>query len=159
MAQRYLTSVVPFAGDVDISDVLKLREREPEAFILYRQALTKAIREVRDKKGTFRERDAQQLYSDVIEPNLARLDAGIVAAKRGLRKSVRRNILGWTAALSFGVYAGFVSKDLAAIAGALGLTKVIADLANLAMTKSDGEEAIRSEEMYFLWKMRKSAHS
>jgi hypothetical protein len=57
---------------------------------------------------------------------------------------------------SAGFYFGFVESSLIAAANALGLTKVAADLA-YGMMASSGEDSIRNENMYFLWKIRQRA--
>jgi hypothetical protein len=43
LALNHLTSIVPFIEDVYLNDILKIREREKESFILSRQALNEAI--------------------------------------------------------------------------------------------------------------------
>jgi hypothetical protein len=43
LVQKYLTSMVPFIGGISLDAVVRLRQREQEAFLTYRQALNKAI--------------------------------------------------------------------------------------------------------------------
>src|SRR5262245_35432433 len=82
LVQKHLTSLVPFLGEVPAASVLKLRQREEESFLTYRQALNKAIDDVRTQRSDFSERDARSLYSDVIAPELARLDRVVKTARR-----------------------------------------------------------------------------
>ena len=82
IAQEHLTTIVPFANDVNVGDLVKLRHREEESFILFRKALNTAIDEYKKQKGNFTKQDAKSLYSDVIAPQLATLDIKMKAAKK-----------------------------------------------------------------------------
>jgi hypothetical protein len=154
LVQKHLTSLVPFLGEVSAASVLKLRQREEESFLTYRQALNKAIDDVRAQRSDFSERDARSLYSDVIAPELARLDRVVKTARREILKDVGRSIAGWSAAISFGMYAGFLPEQLLLAAKALGLTKVLADIGTAISRLASPEDAIRKENLFFLWKVR-----
>lgn len=156
--EKHLTCLVPFLDDVHPSDLVRLRNQEEEAFVLFRRALSRAIDEQKSQKNLLSERDAKALYHDLIEPQLSLIDAKVKAARRQLIKGTRRKLLGWTAAISFGIFTGFLPTGLAA-AAALGLTKILAEFLEDLMTKSDAEETIRSQEMFFLWKVKKARRS
>ena len=126
--QKHLTSLVPFLGDVPPASVLKLRQREEESFLTYRQALNKAIDDVRAQRSDFSEREARSIYSDVVAPELARLDRAVKTARREILKDAGRSIVSWSAAISFGMYAGLLPEQLLLAAKALGLTKALADI-------------------------------
>jgi hypothetical protein len=155
LAFEHLTSVVPFAEDVDIANLVQLRDREQESFVRYRRALVEAMQEHRKAGQSMREQDARAVYSDIIAPELARLDQKVAEGKRDLIRHTSRTTAAWVAAISFGSYTGFLPAGVVAAASALGLTKVVADLVKASLDKSDQESALRSEEMYFLWKARK----
>lgn len=103
---------------------------------------------------SFTEQDAREIYSDIINPQLTKLDLKVKSAKRDLLKLSYRKGLAWTATISFGIYSGFIPSNLAAAATALGFSKVAADFLEMAMNKSDSEDNIRNDDMYFLWKVR-----
>jgi hypothetical protein len=159
IAQKYLTSIVPFLNDVAINDLMRLRENERESFILYRESLNKAIDEYKKTSSNFSEVDAKALYSDVIEPKLVRLDQKVKAAKRSFLKESARETAAWVGAISFGIYTGFIPSDLIAAAKLLGMTKVVADFIKSTMTRTDIKESIRNEDLYFLWKVREASKS
>ena len=134
-----------------------MRTGEGDAFISFRQAFAKAIDErTRLKSGRLTKRDAESIYKEILEPELARLNQKFNSARKSIFKKSRAGVLGWTAAISAGFYFGFVESSLIAAAQALGLTKVAADLAT-GLISSSGEEAIRNENLYFLWKVRQHA--
>lgn len=154
LVEKYLTALVPFLNDIKITELIELRRREQDSFVLFRQSLNRAIDEYKKSGEQFTAATAKEIFSDIISPQMARLDQKIGAAKRDLVKSTRRKALGWAGALSFGIYSGFIPAELAAAATALGLSKVVADILEMAMTKSDKQETIKNEEMYFLWRVR-----
>ena len=152
--QDNITTLVPFIGDVGINDLITLREREYESFVMFRRSVNEAIGACKGWNESFTDQNATEIYSDIIMPQLARLDLKVKSAKRDLVKTSYRKSLAWVATLSFGIYSGFIPSNLAAAATALGFTKVAADFLEMAMNKGDIEESIRNDDMYFLWKVR-----
>jgi hypothetical protein len=156
IACRYLSSMVPFVEDVAITDLIKLRKREEDAFIRYRHALNQAIDEFREGNA-FTERDAKTLYSDVIAPRLSSLEQGIKDAKRDLVRKPLTSVGALVGVISFGMYTGFLPSEVIAMAKALGLSKFAYDVLEKALSLKDTEKNIRSEDLYFLWKVRRTA--
>jgi len=154
LVQKHITSLVPFAGDLSAAGILKVRQREAESFLTYRQALNRAIDDVTDRGKSFTERDARAIYADVLAPDLARLDRAVKAARKDVVKEVGRSVIGWSAAIGFGMYTGLLPAQLVLAAKALGLTKVVADMAAGAGRLLSPEDAVRKEDLFFLWKIR-----
>lgn len=154
IVMKHLGSIVPFVGDVPISKLLRLRQREEEAFLSFRLALDTMLKEVTMQKGSLTERDAQSLYADVIAPELATLDRKVKEAKRDLVKTPLVTAVSAAAMITFGVYSGMVPAELSQIASALGLAKIAYDTVNKAGELLDVEKSIRPERFYFLWKVK-----
>lgn len=154
LIQKHITSLVPFVGNVPPTKIVELRRREEESFSTYRQALTKAVDDVRSRRTDLTERDARSIYSDVIAPGLSRLDGAMKSARRDLLKDLGRSMGGWVAAISFGMYTGLLPDQLALAAKALGLVKVLADGVGTAVKAASAEDTIRKDDLYFLWKVR-----
>lgn len=159
LIRRHLTTLVPFLDGIDSSDLLDLREREAESFILFRQALNRTIDTATDLTTELTDRHARELYGDELEPSLARLDLKLRSAQRSLAKSARRKATVWVGAITFGLFSGLLPPGLAAAAKILGLTKVVADLGESILQARPDEEPIRNEDMYFLWKVRQASRS
>jgi hypothetical protein len=151
---KYLTCLVPFIEYVDISNLLTLREREQESFILFRSSLAKAIEEYKTQGNSFTERDAQAIYFDIIQPKLAALDQKILSAKASFRNNGYRKLIGWAGAISVGLYTGIFTANPIVGAAAFGATKVGARLIDDIMSESDVKKAIKDDDMYFLWKVK-----
>lgn len=159
LLKKHLTTLVPFLEGAEPTDLLKLREQEADSFIVFRQAINRAIDEASDKTSEFTERHARELYGDVLEPSLAKLDLKLRSAQNSLVKTSRRKATAWVGAITFGLFSGLLPSSLAAAAKVLGLTKVLADLGEAALQTKGDENLIRSEDMYFLWKVRQTTRS
>jgi len=157
LIQQHLTCILPFLNNISAHEVLELRNGEADSFICFRQAFAKAVDEhIKAKSGNLTEQDAEAIFREVIEPELARLNRKVASASKSVFRKSRAGIVGWAAAISAGFYFGFVESSLVAAAKALGLTKVAADL-TAGLLESKGEDVIRDENMYFLWKVRHRA--
>jgi hypothetical protein len=158
LMSKYLSCVVPYIDSAEAKDLIKLRDSEPEAFIRFRSALNEAIDEYKVQGTTFTERDAQAVFSDIIQPQLATLDLKLRSAKRIFRKESLRTLMGWAGAISVGIYAGIIPENFIAGTVAFAGAKVGAEFLGSTMTKSDVRETIRGDEMYFLWKVKELAN-
>ena len=155
LIQKHLTSLVPFIRSARIEDLLKLREKESDSFIVFRQALTKAVEEYQSTLDRpFGPNDARQLFGDVIEPGLSRLDQSVKSATRKLLKGTAPRVIAWAGAISFGCYTGFVPSDLVQAATVLGLTQVLVELGAPVLNSRSKREDLAGNDMYFLWRVR-----
>lgn len=154
LIKKHLTCFVPFIDAVNPSELILLRDREEESFVLFRTALVKAMDQYHGCGKQFSKRDAEQIYADIIAPELARLDLKVRKAHGKLKSSFLTKSLAWIGTISLGIYTGIVPEELKAAATAIGLAKPFADLLEATMNNSDVESPVRSEEMYFLWKVR-----
>lgn len=157
IALKHLTSLVPFVEDVALGDMVKLRQREEEAFVVYRQALDSAIGDFAASVKRFTEKDALELYNDVIAPSIATLDRKVNQAKRDLISKPLRSITGVVGAISFGILTGLVPQDMSNIAKAIGLLKIGADMIEHTMALGDKEDSVKKDQFYFLWKVKNKA--
>lgn len=155
IAAKHLSSMVPYIEDVDLKDILKLRRREEEAFIQYRQALNKAMDEFIRSKTNFTEKDAKSLHADVIAPSIAALDIRVSQAKKDLISKPYRSLAGIVGTISFGLLTGLVNQDVSEIIKTMGLLKFGSDLVKDTMSAGDGENAVKNDPFYFLWKVKK----
>lgn len=157
IAEKYLTTMVPFLEEVELKNILKIRNREQEAFLLFRQALNKSIDEFRSFPERFTEKDARSIYDDIIAPSLAQLDAKVNKSKKDLISKPFRSFIGIVGVISFGLLTGLVPPNTSEIVQALGLLKYGSDLIKDSMALGDAEKDIKNDHYYFLWKVKKTA--
>ncbi len=154
IALKHLSAIVPFINDVDLKNLIKLRNRERESFLSFRHALGQAIGNFATIKGEFTEKDARCIHADIIAPSLASLDRKVRSAKRDLVTKPIRSILGIVGVISFGLFTGLLPENLSQIAKVLGLLKFGSDTLKEIMAAGDKERSIENESFYFLWKVK-----
>lgn len=154
IAEKYLTTIVPFLEEIELKNLIKLRRREEEAFLLFRQALNKSIDEFLSLPEDFSEKHAQSIYADIIAPSLAHLDTKVKKAKRDLISKPFRSLTGIVGIISFGLLTGLVPSDVSEIVKVLGILKFGSDFIKDTMALGDEEKNIKSDHFYFLWKVR-----
>jgi hypothetical protein len=154
IAYKYLTSIVPFVEDISISKLIRVRQREEEAFVQYRSALNEAIDKFQSRGHDFREKEARELYSDLIAPRLAALERGIKLAKRDLVGQASRTILAVAGVISFGLYTGLIPSELAEMAKLIGITKVGTDILEKVFRLGGAKQTIQNDSLYFLWRVK-----
>jgi hypothetical protein len=155
IAMKYLTALVPFTIDVPVNKLSTLRSREAESFLRFRSAFNKALAEFGNRDAGFSVKVAQQIYGDVLAPELARLDDKVKRAKRDLVSSAMRPLVGVVGALSFGLLSGLVTAEVAQIAQAVGITSFGAAFLEKLMALGDAERAIQQEDFYYLWRVKR----
>ena len=157
IALNHLSSIVPFVDDVSNKNLIKLRKREREAFISYRSAINQAIDNFGGVSDRFTEKNAKELYADIIDPQIAYLDRKVKAAKKDLVRKPLRSMTGIVGVISFGLLTGLISPDIAAIASAIGLVNLGKETIQQVMSLGDKEDFIKSDQYYFLWKLKQKA--
>ena len=156
MLMKHLLHSVPLLSDVPIAKVLKFRTEEPEAFIQYRTAVAKILRECSNSKCFNSERDVKNIYRDILEPELARLKIQAREIRRmGIKKATVKSAASFIA-VGLGVYGGLLPSDLAGmlkVAGGVGLLSQIGEAVGL-IERNPGE--IKNHNLYFLLRMENS---
>jgi hypothetical protein len=151
---KHLLHTVPLLNEVPIDTVMKLRKEEPDAFLQYRAAIAKIIREYANDKTTLSEKDAKNISRDILEPELARLRTQANTIRRaGIRKVTAKAIASFVA-VGLGAYGGLLPSDLASLltaAGGVSLLSQIGEAVGL-IEKSPGE--IKNQNLYFLLKLQ-----
>jgi hypothetical protein len=157
IVREHLTTIIPFLADVSTKDLLKLRKREAGSFLTYRQSLLDAITEVQKEGEGLTKVLAEQVYGDIVRPKLAMLDASISEAKRDLIRIPLRNAIAMGIALTFGFYVGLLPSNYIELGKAISGIKVMHDAVKEAIALTDTTKSSRSDDMYFLWKVRQKA--
>ena len=151
--------MVPFLEEIELKNLFKIRNREQEAFLLFRQALNKSIDEFQSLRDSFTEKHAQSIYADIIEPSLAHLATKVKKAKKDLISRPFRSLTGIVGMISFGLLTALVPPNTLEIVQALGLLKFGSDFVMDTMALGDHEKVIESDPYYFLWKVKKIGKS
>jgi hypothetical protein len=129
---------------------------EGDAFLRFRAAVAKAALELRaDRTSKLTEAAARSLFGDVIAPELARIEILAKETKRRALSGASGSVLGWGAALTFGLYSGLLPAELAEAAKLLGATGIVKELVAQLANLQGADTAVRQESYYFLWRARR----
>lgn len=141
---------VPVILNTDFNNLIKFRENEFEAFLVYRDALQSIINQ---KSGDYRI-DWNEMFNDIIRPEINKMNLAIKNSKSIFRRKGLTEIAVGTGLLSFGLFSGLLpnnSTDLLSILGGCEFVKGVIE--NLSSARSTPLE-IKDNRFYFIWKLQ-----
>jgi hypothetical protein len=142
---------LPAVYSKDVQAIANLREREGEAFAVYRDKINSMIR----KAGSWTEAEVSEIFRDQVLPEINLIDKKVKDWQSKTRTSIKEKILFGTGAVSVGLYAGLLPPDIGQIVAAVGGGSAIATvLMDYNKTLKEKEEA-RASDFYFLWQATK----
>jgi hypothetical protein len=146
----HLAHSVPLFSDVSVEKALEIRLREPDAFVRYRSALNKIVRD-HVRSGTFLgEEDATQLYHDVLRPEIAKLKSDALARQRASRRKALAKIGCSFAAITLGVVNGLLPTELAKLFTAVGGFSLLKEIGEAVADIQRKPNEVRNHDLYFL---------
>ena len=154
---QHLEYDMPIIESVPLTELLRIRDAEHDAFLVYRDTMSRVIRDHIKGKPAPSGREAQEIYEDIVRPALNKLNAKVTSLRRGLADRLRITVPVTATALGVGLVGGLLpaaANDLLITAGGLGLGReALASLASLTGAPSE----LRNENFYFLWKIGEKA--
>jgi len=142
---------IPIVKNLDLENLLRLREEERESFNNYRIALNRAIVEQMSIKN---EIDLRKIYDDLIYPELNKLDMKLKQIKKGkLNKFFgTMSIIGIViVANKFG---NFINPSLLAASISFGIATAATSANFILENLSNKKIALQDNDFYFLWKLK-----
>lgn len=137
---------LPTVYSQDLNRLLDLREREEEAFIVYRDKVSSMIS---DSK-TLGKNEIIELFRDQIIPEINIIDKKIKNWQDNARETLREKVLFGAGALSIGLYSGLLPSDIGQVVAAVGGGSLVKALIDFNKTLKRKHQA-RTEDFYFLW--------
>ncbi len=146
-SEIFLRLELPGLAHISIRDLVAVRAAEGASFTLFRNALTRAAREMVSIRGVNNPRDAAaQIIGEIIEPELARLRQRLRAAQRALARKTAVSVVLAGLPITCGLLLGAPFVGAAAtLASGYGVGKAASEY--LAERQS-----MELTDMYFLWK-------
>lgn len=155
----HLAHTIPTLMDVPLSTVLAIRAKEHQSFLDYRNTMRSIIAEHLQRGGTVSEKDAQQIYLDILRPKLDKLKNETQIQRRCNRRNAVVSFGVPAALLSIGIVGGVLPPeiaDLLRIGGTLGLmNEGLKALLGAVNTPSSS----RSNSLYFLLELEAALDS
>lgn len=143
-----INHILPFADNVPIDKLLKLRREEGESFCVYRNKLDKIV-----KRSDLTERTSREIFMDEINPEINKINLTLKNNKKLLWGNIKSNIFLASTYVSASLYTGILPSNIETIVASIGgfgfASKIGHDI--IKMIK---EPDIRENEFYFLWKIK-----
>lgn len=148
-----LTHSVPLLGDVPIRTVLKVRSEDPDAFKQYRAAITKIVDEYIRQRKTVGRKEAKEIYSDLLRPELLKLSSEARVIRRAaIKKAVAKTLIAG-GVIGLGVFGGLLPAALSELAKAVGGIGLVRELGETLSAIERNPAQIRNSNMYFLLRL------
>ena len=141
---NYIKPVLPLIQNVDLENLLKIRDNDYDSFLVYRDKLREMIK-ISDLKT---EKDYQEAYNDLIQPEINKMNNVLKKNKKHLIRKIGIDVGLTSIICSVGIYNHFSFDGITGLMSLLGISTGIRDIANLS-----SEEPIEENELYFLWKV------
>jgi len=142
-----MSHCLPLVYAKDLSAIVKLREKEGEAFSVYRDKVHSLLKST----NRWSEVEVAEAFRDQILPEINLIDKKIKDWKLKTRESLKEKVIFGTGAVSIGLYAGMLPPNIGQLVAAIGGGSAIAGaVMDYNKTLKDRIEA-RSNDFYFLW--------
>jgi len=148
--EKGMSHYLPSVYGQNVNEILSLREKEGEAFSVYRDKLMKMIRQAK----SWDEKEVSEVFRDQVLPEINKLEKVINDWKTKTKESLKEKAIFGSGAVTVGLYSGMLPPDIGQIVAALGGgTAVVGALMDYNKTLKEKQEA-RSNDFYFLWQMK-----
>jgi hypothetical protein len=142
-----LKHYLPRVHSRDANALLALRNKESEAFFVYRDKLRKLLKTA----GNWGEREVAAVFRDEVLPEINVINKKLQDWKLNTRQSIGEKVLFGTGAVTLGLYAGLLPANIGQLVAALGGTSAAAAiLMDWNKTFKEKQQA-RSNDFFFLW--------
>lgn len=142
---------MPAIFSKSVNDILALRDREPEAFYVYRDKLNKLI----NNSYGWKSQDIHQMFEQEVLPEINQINNKVKNWKTSLRDGTKSKLLFGAGTVAAGLYSGILPTDIGKIVAAVGGYSGVSSLLENYNKSLKGEEEAKKNDMYFLWKAGK----
>jgi hypothetical protein len=140
---------VPFLDELPLAAILRIRREDPDSFTLYRQALGKILRDYVGGRGEVSDGDAEEVFREVLEPELIRLRRTVLAQRRSRLGKIMTKTLIPAVAVGLGVFSGLLPSEIAQLAKIIGATTLLSQAAEALLERTRPEQ-VQNSNLYFL---------
>ena len=152
---QYLQYEMPVLSEVPLRELIELRTKDYDHFLVYRDTMKSVIREHIAGRPAITGKEAAEIYDDVIRPALNKMNQKLRSVRDKLSNKLHRDIKIAGGILAVGLTSGLVAPP-AAISAAAAAPFVVS-AARKALERSDASDELKSDNLYFLWKASKKS--
>lgn len=141
---------LPAIYSKDIQTIVDLRERENEAFTVYRDKLNSMMKESK----AWDEEEVSAIFRDQVLPQINLIDKKIKDWKSNARSSITEKIIFGAGAVTVGLYAGILPTTIGQLVAGLGGGAALRDILMEYNKTLKSKQEARSNDFYFLWQAK-----
>lgn len=146
-----LTHVVPTIENTNLHNLISLRENDYESFLVYRDSITKLIKQTIENKDFS---DLETAINDIVKPELNKINLTISKNRKLLTYKTSKELFIGSGLIALGVFSGILPPDFGKIFGAIGGCAFAQAIANQLIDLNNPEYNILDNNYYFIWKMQ-----
>jgi len=144
---------LPFLENIGLKEILKVRRHEHDAFLVFRNTLSRIISDQLQHPDKLTRKDAKAIYLDLLYPDLCKLNAHARTLRRSKLADAARDILVTSGLLSLGLFTGLFPHDAKLFCTALGGFQISRELLKALISTITPPDSIRNHNLFFLWKL------
>jgi hypothetical protein len=141
---------VPIISDTTLSKLVKFRQEEGEAFLVYRDALSSALKNAISSRSN----EFNQIFNDIVQPEINKINLSVKKSRHLLWNSLFSDMILSSGFISIGMFSGILPHDVSQIVTALGGFKFISTMKDKLGDLVSEQADITANKFYFLWKMK-----
>lgn len=145
-----LSHTLPIIENIKIEKLIELRQKEPEAFINYRNSLDSLL----NKSKGMSKKEIEEAFKDEIQPRLDQMNQTIKGNRRKIVKNSIHALVTGASMVGIGLFSGIFPPGVGQSLAALGVfhhgSKLTTELSNI-LNQSDVNT---KDKYYFLWKLK-----
>jgi hypothetical protein len=152
---QLLTYQMPIIRGVPMTELLRIREAEREAFVSYRDSLSAVFRDYVRDRPSITGRELSDVYQDIVRPQVDRISLKLKTISDKANRKLRNNLVISGCLVGVGLLSREVSVQAGLVVAALGGANVLRELGLTWLGRND-ETDVKEERFYFLWKVQQS---
>ncbi|HEY8767632.1 MAG TPA: DUF6236 family protein [Dehalococcoidia bacterium] len=145
---------MPILKDAPLEDLLELRAKDYDAFLVYRDTINASINARIDSGVVPSEKQLAEIFRDEISPQLNKMNQKLRATQKRLSGKLKRNLVISLGTVLLGLSTGLVAPTLMALLAGAGGTKLVADIGGNLLESRNADDELSSENLYFLWRLQ-----
>jgi hypothetical protein len=153
-----LSHPLAFIDNVPLERLLKIRKRDGEAFLVYRDAMRKILAQARGKTSM----ELREAFEEEIRPELNKIELLLKNARRLTAVSTLTDVAVIAASVSVAAFSGLlpsglVPPELVNVGAALGGWQGVKGLASNVARLRTAPKEVSENRFAFLWKVKRHA--
>jgi hypothetical protein len=149
-----LVHTVPLLAESSLDTVMRIRRQDHESFLVYRNTLMKIVRDYIKTQKIVSDREAREIYTDILQPEITKLSnqARIQRRAAGKKFAIKAGVSG--VAIALGVWGGLLPAELAGLFKAVGGFNLLKEIGEALASMEKNPAEIRNHNLYFLLRLK-----